>query len=71
MVLYQDKAPGHVGKDTISFIKKHNINVIMSHKSLPKSPGAARMGYSIRDAMKERVRKHRINTEMTKKSYKS
>ena len=31
MVVHQDSAPGHVAKGTISFMKEHNINVIMPH----------------------------------------
>ena len=33
MVLHQDSAPsGHVAKDTISYMKEHNSNVIMPHE---------------------------------------
>ena len=31
-VLHQDSAPGHVGKVTISFMKEHNMNVIMPYE---------------------------------------
>ena len=47
MMLHQDYAPDHVAKDTMSFMKEHNINVIMSHEWLPKSPNTAPMNYSI------------------------
>ena len=60
MALHQDSAPsGHVEKDTMSFMKEHNINV---HEWLPKSPYSAPMDYSIWDIMKERVRKHKMST---------
>ena len=62
MVLHQDSAPGHVAKNTISYMKEHNINVIMPHEWLPKSPDAAPMDYSILGVMKERVRKHKVST---------
>ena len=62
MVLHQDSAVGHVAKDTISYMKEHNINVIMLYEWLPKSSDAALMDYSIRDVMKERVRKHKMST---------
>ena len=62
MVLHQDSAPGHVAKNTISYMKEHNINVIMPHEWLPKSPDAAPMDYSIWGVMKERVRKHKVST---------
>ena len=32
MVLHQDSAPGHVAKGTISYMKEHNINVIIPHE---------------------------------------
>ena len=62
MVLHQDRASGHVVKDTISYMKEHNINVIMPHERLPKSPDAAPMDYSIWGVMEERVRKHKVST---------
>ncbi|CAM4958066.1 unnamed protein product [Rotaria socialis] len=45
MVLHQDSAPGHVAKYTISYVKEHNINVIMPLERLPKSPETAQMDY--------------------------
>ena len=64
MVLHQDSAPDHVAKDTISYMKEHNINIIMPHECewLPKSPDAAPMDYSIWSVMKERVRKYKVST---------
>ena len=32
MMLYQDSSPGHMAKNTSSFIKEHNINVIMAYE---------------------------------------
>ena len=32
MVLHQDSVPGRVAKETISYMKEHNINVIMPHE---------------------------------------
>ncbi|CAM2703707.1 unnamed protein product [Rotaria socialis] len=54
MVLHQDSAPGHVTKYTSSYMKEHNINVIMPLDWLPKSSDAAAMDYSIWAIMKER-----------------
>ena len=62
MVLDQDSSPDHVAKHTISFMKEHNINVIMPHEWLPNRFHAAPMGYSIGGVMKERVRKHKVLT---------
>ena len=62
MVPHQDGTPGHVAKDTTSYMKEHNINFIMPHEWLPKSPDAAPMNYSIWGVMKERVRKHKVST---------
>ncbi|CAM4948539.1 unnamed protein product [Rotaria socialis] len=54
MVLHQDSAPGHVTKYTSSYMKEHNINVIMPLDWLPTSSDAAAMDYSIWAIMKER-----------------
>ena len=62
MVLHQDTAPGHVAKDTMSFMREHSINVIMPHEWLPKSLDAVSMDYSIWGVMKERVRRHKVST---------
>ena len=61
IMLHQDSAPDHVAKDTISYMKEHNINVIMLHEWLPKSFNAASMDYSIRGVINERVRKHKVS----------
>ena len=62
MILHQDSAPGHVAKDTVTYMKEHNIQVITPTQWLPKSPDAAPMDYSIWGIMKERVRKHKVTT---------
>ena len=52
--LHQDNAfSSHVAKDTISLMKEHNINIIMPHEWLPKSPDAARKDWSIWVVVKE------------------
>ena len=71
MVLCQDSAPGHVAKDTMSFMKEHNINVIMPHVWLPKSSDAAPMDYSISVVYEgTSTIAQSVNTERTKKCYK-
>ena len=47
MALHQDSGPGHVAKDTISYMKEHNIDVILLHEWLSKSRDAAPMDYLI------------------------
>ena len=74
MVLHQDNAPSHFAKDKISYMKGHNINIIIPHEWLPNSPDAAPMDYLIWSVMKERVsltKSQSTNTERTKKCYKS
>ena len=61
MVPHQDSAPSHVVNDTMSFMKKHNINVIMPHEWLPRGSNAAPIDYSKRGVVKERVRKNTIS----------
>ena len=53
MILHQDSAAGHVAKDTIPYMKEHNINVVMPHEWLPKSSDTAPIDCSIRGVMKE------------------
>ena len=62
MILHQDSAPGHIAKETLTYMKEHNIQVIRLDEWLPKSPDAAPMDYSIWGIMKERVQKHKVST---------
>ena len=55
MVVHHESAPDHVAKDTISYMKEHDINVIVPHEWLPESSNATPMGYSIWGAIKEQV----------------
>ena len=52
-MLHQDNAPGHVAKDTMSFMKEHSVNVKMPHEWLRKSVDATSVGNSIWGVMKE------------------
>ena len=62
MMLHQDSALGHVSKDTVSYVKEHNTNVIMPHEWLLKSFDAVPKDGSICGVMKKRVRKHKMLT---------
>ena len=62
MILNQDSAPGHVAKETLTYMKEHNIQIITPDQWLPKSSDTARMNYSICRIAKERVRKCKMST---------
>ena len=41
MTPHQDSAPGHVAKETLTYMKEHNIQIITPDQWLPKSSDTA------------------------------